>query len=362
MEQINELSSILNQYLNWNKARMDCFVNMLIAVLKIRTINLAEIAMAFKSNANLDSRYRRIQRFIHSYHIDFDKIAWFIIMQFGLLEGQYYLTVDRTNWKWGKKDINILMLSVVYKGIAIPVYWVLLNKKGNSSTRERIALINRFISNFGKSQILGVLADREFIGGKWFKWLTSEGIDFYIRIKKDAKIPNSQGIKVQAKRLFFLLKRGEKIAIKEPRKVTGVSVYLTAMRLDDGELLIIASSKAGDNAIEIYGKRWEIETLFSCLKSRGFNLEDTHITNRLRLKRLLVIPIIAFCWAHRTGEWRHESIKPIKIKKHRRFAKSIFKYGLDLIRDTLFNPEKPTNYSLRFLFQFIDFKGLILYN
>ncbi|HAT8797519.1 TPA: IS4 family transposase, partial [Legionella pneumophila] len=30
---------------------------------------------------------------------------------------------DRTNWRWGKKDINILMLSVVYKGIAIPLFW-----------------------------------------------------------------------------------------------------------------------------------------------------------------------------------------------------------------------------------------------
>jgi hypothetical protein len=333
---------------------------MLIALLKIRTINLAEIATAFPNDADSNSSYRRVQRFISSYYIDFDKIAWFIIMQFGLLEGQYYLTVDRTNWKFGKKNINILMLAIVYKGIAIPVYWVLLNKKGNSNTKERIALIKRFISQFGKSQILGILADREFIGGKWFKWLKSEEINFYIRIKKDAKIPNSQGINVQAKRLFLFLKRGEKMVIKEPRKVTGVLVYLTAMRLEDGELLIIASSKADDNAIEIYEKRWEIETLFSCLKSRGFNLEDTHVTNRLRLKRLLIVPVIAFCWAHRTGEWLHENIKPIKVKKHLRFTQSIFRYGLNIIRDALFKPEKATRYSLESLFQFIDFKELNL--
>jgi hypothetical protein len=63
-------------------------------------------------------------------------------------------------------------------------------------------------------------------------------------------------------------------------------------------------------------KRWEIETLFSCLKGRGFNLEDTRITKLIRIKRLLVVAVVAFAWAHRTGEWRHENVKPIRIKKH----------------------------------------------
>ncbi|POZ50587.1 hypothetical protein [Methylovulum psychrotolerans] len=78
----------------------------------------------------------------------------------------------------GKRDINILMLSVVYKGVAIPVYWMLLNKQGNSNTRERIALVKRFVREFGKARIIKFLADREFVGEKWFGWLQSEGIGF----------------------------------------------------------------------------------------------------------------------------------------------------------------------------------------
>lgn len=79
------------------------------------------------------------------------------------------------------------MLAVVYKGIAIPIYWVLLNKKGNSNTRERIALMKRFIKHFGSQNIMRVLADREFIGSDWLKWLQSKNIDFGIRIKKMRK-------------------------------------------------------------------------------------------------------------------------------------------------------------------------------
>jgi hypothetical protein len=105
--------------------------------------------------------------------------------------------------------------------------------------------------------------------------------------------------------------------------MTGVQVYLTALRLHDDELVIIAILKPCERTLEAYARRWQIETLFAAFKGRGFNLEDTRITNRLRLKRLLAVMVIAFCWAHRTGEWQHENVKPIKIKIHQRLSKSI---------------------------------------
>ena len=114
-------------------------------------------------------------------------------------------------------------------------------------------------------------------------------------------------------------------------------MYLTGLRLSDGKLLILASNQQDNQAIKHYKERWQIETLFSCLKSRGFNLEDSHITKLLRIKRLLVIPVIAFCWAHRVGEWQNDSIKPIRINKNERLVQSVFRVGLDIIRNTLLN-------------------------
>jgi len=173
MHQISELSKQLNDHFNWNKAKMDCFVGMLIGLLKTRNINLTEIAIGFVSDTQPESRYRRVQRFIHSHRINFDSVAWFVMALFRFIDSPCYLAMDRTNWKWGKKNINILVLAVVYKGVAIPVYWLLLNKRGNSSTRERIALMKRFIKQFGKGRLQGLLADREFIGEAWLAWLRS---------------------------------------------------------------------------------------------------------------------------------------------------------------------------------------------
>ena len=44
MECINELKDSLNVYFGWNKARMACFVNMLLALLATRTVNLNKLA------------------------------------------------------------------------------------------------------------------------------------------------------------------------------------------------------------------------------------------------------------------------------------------------------------------------------
>ena len=98
-----------------------------------------------------------------------------------------------------------------------------------------------------------------------------------------------------------------------------------------------------------------VETLFSCMKSRGFNLEETHITKPLRIKRLLVIPVIAFCWAHRVGQWQNDSIKPIRINKYQRLVKSIFHTGLDFIRNRLFKLFS-ADYSIVDLFSFLQFR------
>ena len=94
-------------------------------------------------------------------------------------------------------------------------------------------------------------------------------------------------------------------------------------------LLIRAFNELIEQPLKAYAKRWEIETLFGCLKRRSFNLEDTRIT---KLIRIIAggVAVVAFAWVHRTGEWRHENIKSIQIKKTLDSpVKSILRYGLD---------------------------------
>lgn len=329
--QINELSKILNGYFGWNKARMHCFVNMLVSLIEVRTVNLAELVCGFAGKALPLSKYQRMQRFFRHIKVDMNRLAYWVMSVFNLLEQPVYLSLDRTNWQWGKQPINILMLSVVYKGIALPLCWQLLAKQGNSDTDERIALIQRFIAVFGKEAIAAILADREFIGDKWFGWLQKEKIGFCIRIKNNTITTNSRGLLVDIDSLFYELKPGQWQQINTSRKLYKQQAYLAALRLANGQLLIVATARLMDNPIETYGKRWQIECLFGCLKSKGFRFEDTHITKPERIDKLLVLLTIAFCWAHKIGEWQHQE-KPIAVKKHQRPGYSLFRYGLDYLR------------------------------
>jgi len=316
---------------------MSCFVGMLLAIMMAGTVNLTQLALFFPSRALISSRYRRIQRFFHHHKLDYDDVARFIMKLFGYLETDYYLSLDRTNWKWGKANVNLLVLAVVYRGAAIPVYWLPLNKRGNSNTRERIALMKRFISQFGQHHILGVLADREFIGDGWLGWMLKQNIPFYVRIRNNSYSVQGKNKPIRVDHLFRSLKPGEMKHCTKARLLGTCSVYLSGLRLSDGELLILASHHRNTQSIKIYGLRWEIETLFGCLKGRGFKLEDTRMVGYLRIKKLLVLPVIAFCWSHKVGDWKHDCVLPIKIKTHQRPAQSIFRYGLDCLRSELFN-------------------------
>ena len=70
-------------------------------------------------------------------------------------------------------------------------------------------------------------------------------------------------------------------------------MYISGTLGKNGELVIIVSNVATDKTIENYYIRWEIENLFQCLKERGFNFEDTHMTNRTKIKKLTVLLAIA---------------------------------------------------------------------
>jgi Transposase DDE domain len=301
------------------------------------TVNLAKIAATFPGNVQPSSHYKRLQRLFCQFSLDMNQVARFIAGLVPLL--QFKLTLDRTNWKCGDANINYLVLGIVYRGSAFPILWVALDKKGHSNTQERMELMNRFLTIFGSQMIACLFADREFVGIKWFSYLIENNIKFVIRIKKNTQISNSRGVPVPAENLFRCLPRGGALILSGKRTVWGHSLYVIGLKMADGEFVIIATQEQPETALENYKERWPIETLFICLKTRGFDLESTHMTDPKRLEKLMVFLAISFSWAHIIGEWRHE-VKPIKIKKHGRPAQSLFRYGLDYLRGCLFHHQE----------------------
>lgn len=340
-DKVTELTSILRQELGGNKARLSLLSHLILSMLKVRDVNFKQLATGYYNGAQLSSRVRRIQRFFRQFRFEQSSYSRLLIRMIPV-QGSYPLSLDRTNWKLGRRNINLLFLSVIYQGVGIPIFWCVLgNKKGNSSQRERILLLSRFMEAFGRDSIEYLTADREFIGKKWMAFLEGRRIRFYIRIRKDMYLTLGGGKRVKAS--WLLMPQPLNRAYYHPKvvRMQGVQIYLSGTKFvgQDGKVdyIILASYNKHQMSLHLYRKRWQIEMMFKAFKSAGFNLENTHIHDYERLDTLISVLAIAFIWAYNTGIYLNDEVKKIAVKKHGRKEVSIFRYGLDHLAEILIN-------------------------
>lgn len=336
MKHKEKLEKYLGGQLGWHKSRIvfvSCFI---LSLIQQKTVNLVGISQAFCSEAQAESSYRRIQRFFQRFFFGQEQVSQIIIKL--LPKPPYTVCLDRTNWQFGSFKINILMLSIAYQGVAFPMVWFLLDKKGNSHTQERIKLLERFLKLVCAKDIAMLVADREFIGHAWFAFLNDHKIPFTIRIRQDALVDASDNVHL----LFKSLGVGQLHVLTQAYTIYGIDLYLCALRLETRELLILVSNRKAKRALAFYKRRWQIEMLFAAMKKTGFDLESTHLACNKKLDKLLSLVSLALVWAHSVGEWLHRSrLKPLAIKQHGRLAKSFFRHGLDYLRFLLCNPLAP---------------------
>lgn len=342
----SQLSSVLKVNIERNgskinKARLSLISMVILALCKVQTVSFHKLSLAFESKGQADSSLRRLQRFIAEFDLCSDLIAKII---FGLLpeKTNLKLVIDRTNWKFGKQNINIFMLGIAYRGVAFPLLFSMLDKQGNSNSQERIDLLKRFIMLFGKDCIDCIMADREFVGEEWIGYLNRENIRYYIRIRNNFKVllPHKNKI-IPVRWLFLGLKVGQINHYPKIVIINGEYCYLSATlsqkRGEKPELLIIISYNKNEQSFLNYKERWQIETCFKAMKSSGFDIEKTHLQDINRIEKLLCLVMIAFVWCYKVGDYIDKNHKAITIKKHGHRAKSVVKYGLEYISNILQN-------------------------
>ena len=161
-------------------------LNILINLLQIhKWVGLESLANRLPLPIEFESRRRKLQRFLSLKILDVEEL-WFPILK-EILKNYYnplkriYIVPDRTRWL----NINIFMVSLIYKKRAIPIYFELLDKKGNSSAKEQIEILSKIFDVFKNYQKV-ILGDREFCSVDLAKWLKkNEKTLFVLRVKKE---------------------------------------------------------------------------------------------------------------------------------------------------------------------------------
>jgi hypothetical protein len=77
-----------------------------------------------------------------------------------------YLAIDRSQWK----NINLLMVSVIWSRRAIPLAWRLLSHLGNCKQEEQESVLSPILESLKEYEIV-VLGDREFCSLDLAAWL-----------------------------------------------------------------------------------------------------------------------------------------------------------------------------------------------
>lgn len=130
----NQIVPIMQEHLGsvMNLARIKLQAFVLHAMCVVQTVSLHKIAAAMPTAVKRDSNLRRQQRFLVSYALNLDLITKVFFALLPVKKG-LVLSMDRTNWKFDEANINILMLGITYKGIAYPLLFSMLDKRGNSN-------------------------------------------------------------------------------------------------------------------------------------------------------------------------------------------------------------------------------------
>jgi hypothetical protein len=85
----------------------------------------------------------------------------------------------------------------------------------------------------------------------------------------------------------------------------------------------------------LYKKRPHIETFFSDQKSRGFNIDKSHLSEPARLSRLLLASCLAYMWIVYLGVCALQNDWMKRLHRRTRCDLSLFRLGLRLLARAL---------------------------
>ncbi len=355
-EQTTALSIIIIDHIRLAQSRRETLVWLIASILKAGTVNLNRLAPHIESAAQTASVHRRLERFFNEVRLNETEVARLVVAALGLAGKPWHLAMDRTSWQFGKTDLNILVLSVALGDVCVPLFWRVLGKAGNSNARERIDLMQAFRDAFADQPVASFTGDREFIGNVWIAWLQTNAIPHFLRLREDMKVFDAAHAPLAIAQHAARLKVGERRVLKGFWRIGSCEqnasppVRIVVLRLRTGELLTIASRSRPMRALALYRKRWKIESLFAALKTRGFNLEATHMVNAEKISMLLALLAMAAGVACKVGLWALGK-KQLRRKTHGRHARSLFAFGLDALRK-LFAPRTFAQ-SLRVILAFL---------
>jgi hypothetical protein len=276
---------------------LNCLAALVSGIVGSKQSQLPLIASKIPGASQPASRAKTCSRWINAERNDYE--TYFLPFAQELLRqlSQTTLVLIMDSSEVGRKCMT-LMVSAVHRGRALPLAWVVYRgNKGHLPEGTHIGLLESVLEILPPASDVVVLGDGEFDGPGLLATIEQLGARYVCRTAQNALLTGEDEV------LSFAevgVQRGQQIALPGVRfthRCYGPLLAIAWWHTDYCEpLYLVSNFDLTEEACYYYAKRFHIETFFSDQKSRGFNLHKSHLSDPMRLARLMIATCLAYIW------------------------------------------------------------------
>lgn len=295
----HELHKGLKGWQKWGRPELvQTLVLLMVGIFEARDVRLSRIAERVPLDIQEDNVAQRFRRWLKNAQVDvrtvYDPVAFGILG--ALRHTRLRIQIDRTQIN---ESLNVLMVSVYYRKRAIPLLWKVLSHKGNSTFKERNAVLAHLDQLLPAGCTAVILGDREFGCVDRMRSIRLHGWDYCLRVKGTHFICPVSGIWLKLKHLapapgthYFLTD-----VVLTQAQCYGPVHFALALDIGSTDPWFIATNRVPTRrTLRDYARRFGCEEMFSDLKARGFHLDLSQLSHPERFSRLLLAVALLYVW------------------------------------------------------------------
>jgi len=326
--------------------QLNVLASLISGIVGSRSTNYPKIASKVPDRRKLESRVKGYSRYINEAEprTEIYLMPFAAALLANLSDHTLVLIMDGSDVG---RNCVALMLSVRYRGRALPLGWLVISgEKGHFSQEKHMALVLEVQKLVPAEADVIFLGDGEFDGSKLQAKLTEFGWKYVCRTASNAILFDGAEFSFQE----LLLQPGMCLEIPNvtfTRQRYGPILAVAWWReTHDEPIYLISNMDLMEEVCHWYQKRFKIETFFSDQKSRGFNLHKSHLSNPARIAKLMIAACLAYLWIVQLGLWSFQQGLHTIVHRTDRCDLSLFQLGLRVLEHLLdFNITIPVSFT-----------------
>jgi len=284
----------------WGRPELvETLAYLMVGIFQSQDVRLSRIAANVPLAGQDESVAQRFRRWLKNPSVNERVIYDPVVKQLlsSLRHTRLRIQIDRTVVD---DRFNVLILSLYYRKRALPLVWQVLDHQGSSGFLDWLELLSHLDDLLPPGATVLILGDREFGQPDMIRILHAYAWDFCLRVKGNYQVYSldwglwfalSELAPAPGQQRFFSTRY-----LTASERVTGVNFACACDADSDDPWFIATSLPPTPRTLRDYARRFACEELFSDIKARGFNLENSQLQHPERFSRLLIAIALLYVW------------------------------------------------------------------